>query len=151
MKIRRRAFFMDEDAMLDTSVVDEVQRMLDEGTHSQRHIARLLKLSRGTVLSIANGRRPDYELLRAKRQAEAELPEGPLERCPTCGGMAYMPCRLCLMRARAVSSPRKPPSKFTFPIVEPLGLDLRAEHQSRYEEVRSRRMLLGELLNDEAD
>ena len=83
--------------MLAPARVDEARQLIDEGKLSQRKIARLLGMSRATVSAIASGKRPDYVALRLAR-CVGEEPQGPLERCPTCGGRVYMPCRLCRVR-----------------------------------------------------
>lgn len=83
--------------MLALAKVKEIERLLAVGTLSQRHIAKTLGVSRATVSAIARGTRPDYEA-RMRARAEAHEPVGPIERCPTCGGRVYMPCRLCRVR-----------------------------------------------------
>ena len=84
--------------MLPLATVDEIRRLLDEGELSQRKIAKKLGVSRGTVGAIASGRRGHYG--REPEFGEPELynPDLPPERCPTCGGMVYMPCALCRTR-----------------------------------------------------
>jgi len=79
--------------------IDEVRRQLDQGT-PKRVIARTVGVSRWVVEEVARGERPDYEALRRERELakERELFTGPLERCPGCGGMVQMPCRLCHIR-----------------------------------------------------
>ena len=47
--------------MIAPSIVNEIKRLLAEGKHSQRGIARMIGVSRGTVGAIARGTRPDYE------------------------------------------------------------------------------------------
>ena len=83
--------------MLALEKVEKTRRLLNETNLSQRKIAKLLGVSRGTVSAIASGRRPDYE---ARRQAQAvfDEPLGPVVRCPECGGKVYAPCRLCHVR-----------------------------------------------------
>jgi transcriptional regulator with XRE-family HTH domain len=80
--------------------VREVQRLLSEGALSYRDIARRVNISRGTVLAIAKGRRPDYDALRQARAAENSEPAEPPCRCPACGYRVYLPCRICSLRAR---------------------------------------------------
>jgi hypothetical protein len=85
--------------MIAPALIAEIKRLLTIGKSSQRKIATQMSVSRGTVSGIANGTRPDYEARRREReQEESLLPTGPLERCPGCGGMAYMPCQLCHIR-----------------------------------------------------
>ncbi|MEX0678908.1 MAG: helix-turn-helix domain-containing protein [Pirellulales bacterium] len=83
--------------MLALAKVKEVRRLLNEGKLSQRKIAAAIGVSRATVSAIARGKRPDYEPRMRARAAEFE-PLGPIERCPSCGGRVYMPCRLCRVR-----------------------------------------------------
>ncbi len=83
--------------MLPLGKVKEAERLLAEGRLSHRKIALLVGISRATVGTIAAGRRPDYEARWAARAAANE-PLGPLGRCPGCGGLVHMPCRLCRVR-----------------------------------------------------
>jgi hypothetical protein len=127
--------------MITISVVKEIELLLAKGKYSHRRIALLLKVSRGTVSAIAKGERPDYESFHQKRREELEEPGGPLQRCPGCGGMVYLPCRLCRMRRTKASAKRRSKFLFSLRLEEPLGLDLKEEHRLRYEEVRAQRML----------
>ena len=123
--------------MISNEMVEEVRRLLAEDKLSHRKIARLLRISRGTVGAIAMGRRPDYEALRANAD-DVSLPPGPASRCPTCGGKVYLPCRLCRVRRLAESSGVPPWQDAQDPSVE---LQLKEEHQRRYEAVRACREL----------
>ena len=85
--------------MLPLAKVKEIRRLLDEGKMSQRKIALALKVSRGIVGAIASGKRGIYG-----KEPKAEITDLPdedrqPERCPSCGGMVYMPCVLCRARA----------------------------------------------------
>jgi hypothetical protein len=84
--------------MLARTVVAEIQRLLEEGRMSQRAVAHRVGVSRGTVHAIAHGRRRDR---RSGRESVSELTplDGPVERCPGCGGKVQMPCLLCRLRA----------------------------------------------------
>lgn len=85
--------------MLALGKVKEVERLLVEGQLSQRKIAQAIGVSRATVSAIASGTRPDYAArVRARAEADEFQPLGPIERCPSCGGRVYMPCRLCRVR-----------------------------------------------------
>ncbi|MGD0897968.1 MAG: helix-turn-helix domain-containing protein [Thermoguttaceae bacterium] len=84
--------------MIAHGVVDEIRHLLDQGAMSQRKIARRLGVSRGTVNAIALGTRPDY-LDRRDELGGFFPPAGPPRRCPGCGGMVFMPCLLCHVRA----------------------------------------------------
>ena len=133
--------------MIASPVIDCIKKLLAEGELSQRKIAKKVGVSRGTVASVASGRRPDYEQLRHKRQQDQQpLPLGPLARCPECGGMVYMPCRLCEMRSRRADAPQRSPNAQP---TEPLGLDLRGEARARYEAVHLQRMQQGELSEED--
>lgn len=84
--------------MLSPELVAEIRRLLAARQLSQRKIARQLGVSRATIGAIANGRRPDYEP-RQPRDEEPLRPEGPPRRCRGCGGLVYLPCRLCRVRS----------------------------------------------------
>lgn len=126
--------------MIAPSVVQEVRRLLAEGELSQRRIARMTGISRGTVGAIAAGRRPDYQSLRCAADDEFPQPTGPPQRCPGCGGMVYMPCRLCRTRALQAGASKLLLPAWLMQLEEPLGLELRDADRARYEEVRARRM-----------
>lgn len=83
--------------MLPLTVVQEIQRLLDEGELSQRQISRRLKVSRGTVSSVANGKRSIYARRPAVDATSTEESLSP-QRCPGCGAMVYLPCILCRAR-----------------------------------------------------
>ena len=87
--------------MIASPVVDEIKRLLSDGELSQRKIALRIGVSRGTVGSIAGGKRPDYEARRRLREDRFIMPAGPPLRCPGCGGMAQMPCLACHVRTLA--------------------------------------------------
>ncbi len=127
--------------MIAPHVVTEVRRLLADGKLSQRKIAKALRVSRGTVGAIASGRRPDYPLRRSRESDESSLrPTGPPRRCPGCGGMVYLPCRVCQTRESAAVSTKPPIIQRLGPLEVPLGLDLRPADRRRYEEVRARRL-----------
>lgn len=83
--------------MLPLTLIEEVQRLLQEGQFSQRKIASLLKVSRGTVSAIASGKRGIYGR-ESEDQTSCRHHESPPERCLGCGGMVYLPCLLCAAR-----------------------------------------------------
>lgn len=87
--------------MLPTTIVLEIQRMLCADELSQRAIADLLGVSRGTVANIAHGRRGLREHAPPARyvRRSARHPRGLPMRCAHCGGLVYMPCLLCEARA----------------------------------------------------
>ncbi len=124
--------------MLAAKTVAEIQRLLDLKTHSQRRIAAIVGVSRGSVAAIASGKRRDVP---ADAADDAPMePSGPPARCPGCGGLVYMPCVLCRLRKeRPRAAARRRPSE----LPASLRLDLRPEHRERYEEARRRRKTLG--------
>jgi transcriptional regulator with XRE-family HTH domain len=120
--------------MLAPALVVQVQRLLEEGKLSQRSIARHLGISRGTVHVIASGQRPDYEVMRRKEEPE-ESPQGPPQRCPICGGWVYLPCRACRVRENQAATSTQ---FHSHPMHEERPrLQLRPEHQARYEQVQA--------------
>jgi hypothetical protein len=78
--------------MLSHATVREIVRLLDAAELSQRAIARRLRVSRGIVWRVAHRLRPiGYD---------DGTPRKPPVRCPTCGGLVYLPCVLCRARER---------------------------------------------------
>jgi hypothetical protein len=114
--------------MIQPAMVSQVRRLLGQGDLSQRKVAKMTGVSRGTISRIASGKRPDYRL--PPDEEESDAASGPPERCGGCGGMVTMPCRLCRVRERMGRTRRR-----IFRDDDPLALDLQAEHQARYEEV----------------
>jgi len=128
--------------MLAPAIVERICCLVDEGRLSQRKIATLMRVSRGTVGRIASGNRPDYEAMRQQRRDEhRDLPTGPLERCDDCGAMVYQPCRACATRATMADNLAPQVFRLFMQLDEPVGLNLRAEDRTRYEEVRRQREL----------
>ena len=84
--------------MIDESAVGEIRRLLAQGRFSQRHIAQLVGVSRGTVNAIAQGRRPTHPPHRGGDD-ECVPPSGLPARCPGCGGLVQMPCLACRVRS----------------------------------------------------
>jgi hypothetical protein len=81
--------------MIGTEKVAEIRRLLAEGRYSQRRIAAMVGVSRGTVNAIAHGRRKERS---RSPNGENALFAGPFVRCPGCGGRVRMPCLLCGVR-----------------------------------------------------
>jgi len=86
--------------MIAPAVVDEIKRLLDHGSLSQRKIARRLGVSRGTVNAIALGKRRVRPARSGSDPDDFVPPSGPLVRCPICGGLVKAPCLACRVRAR---------------------------------------------------
>ncbi len=123
--------------MISHEKITEVRRLLSETTLSQRKIALLTGVSRGSIGAIALGRRPDYEAIQSQETESWEEPTGPLERCGGCGGMVYMPCLLCAALKRSAKKPRGRRRDDDAETPAAMDLDLRPEHRARYEEVRA--------------
>ena len=85
--------------MIANAVVREIRGLLAEGGLSQRKIAQRVGVSRGTVNSIARGKRPDYPTRPRQPIDDFIPPSGLPVRCTNCGGMAQMPCLACRVRA----------------------------------------------------
>jgi hypothetical protein len=125
--------------MVPLDKVDRIRRLLAEGRLSQRQIAPLVGVSRGVVVRIASGKRPDYAELQRARSRDDLDPKGPFVHCTGCGHEVQLPCQICLARAarasRAIGGPRgrraDPP--------DDLRLDLHGEALARYEQLRSSR------------
>lgn len=129
--------------MLSNLVVREVKRLLAAKMMSQREIANHCGVSRGIVRHISTGRRSEKEREPSDDGKLTWKPDGVPERCLGCGGMVYMPCRLCALRVRLESgglsvSRRRISGKDSFLKVE-LGLELRPAEQRRYKKVRALR------------
>jgi len=84
--------------MLPLAKVEEIRRLLDEGSLSQRKIAARLGVSRGTVNSIASGKRGLFGREPVAAGPDLYDPDQPPERCRGCGALVYMPCLLCRTR-----------------------------------------------------
>lgn len=81
--------------MISQEQIDEIRRLLAGGTLSQRQISVLTGVSRGTIGSVASGKRIDR---RPRPNDDWDVAEGPIVRCPGCGGRVHSPCRLCRIR-----------------------------------------------------
>jgi transcriptional regulator with XRE-family HTH domain len=125
--------------MIAPSIVKEVRRLLTETALSQRKIARLTGVSRGTVGAIASGKRPDYDSLRRTADDDFPEPTGPPRRCSGCGGMVHMPCRVCYTRNAKTNKPKSRIPSWLRELDEPLELDLRGEHRKRYTAIHLRK------------
>lgn len=87
--------------MLPLSVVLEIRRLLSETDLSQRAIAARLGVARDTVRAIASGRRSLEPRPAGRDRTPRRYYVKPVtvpQRCPECGGLVHMPCRLCRVR-----------------------------------------------------
>lgn len=80
--------------VLDPLIVEETERLLAEGL-SARKIAKLMKISRGSIASIRHGTRNLYQ---KKESDEVPEPSGDYVRCPKCGAKTQLPCLGCEIR-----------------------------------------------------
>ncbi len=87
--------------MLSLAKINEINRLLRDENLSQRKIAKLLGVSRGTVGDIASGKRGLYGREPRAENSQSNEPDlmTPPERCNGCGGLVYKPCMLCMTRA----------------------------------------------------
>jgi hypothetical protein len=126
--------------MLKPSIVEEIRFLLAEKKWNYGQIARAAGVCRATVGRIARGEGPYAHAPEPPGEAE---PTGPAERCKACGGLVYMPCRVCRLRRRMAL--RRPARRPRPEAGEGglLGLDLKPEHRARYQEVRAWRQRAG--------
>ena len=136
--------------MIAEEKIREAETMLACGTMSQRKIAKMTGLSRGTISMIANGTRT-IQVKTIDPNMPPEQENGPMVRCPGCGGMVQMPCLLChLKRLAAEKNPIMRPCPSiakTSPVMTNeqhspkttirLGLSLSEDELKRYQEVRA--------------
>ncbi len=87
--------------MLPLDKIKEVRRLLDDGGHSHRAIARRVGVSRGTVAAVASGARGMYGREPGQQHVGADGLSYLPERCAGCGGLVRKPCLLCRARAHA--------------------------------------------------
>lgn len=85
--------------MIAAVVIDKIRDLLAEGEDSRRKIAQQMGVSRGTVNTIAQGKRPDITCKRVSVDPDPAPFSGLPTRCPGCGGMVQMPCLLCHVRS----------------------------------------------------
>ena len=126
--------------MIDPALEGQIRRLLAAG-RTQRAVSRMTGVCRETVGAIARGRL-DRNARQAQRDAEqvTSLP-GPPRRCPTCGGIVKMPCRLC--HTRELKAGGRLPRVFSGADDDALQLDLADGHRARYERVRQKHVRSG--------
>jgi hypothetical protein len=89
--------------MISPAVTEDIRRLLNKRMLSQRAIARLTGVSRGTVQSIARGKRPEHAGCRMVGPRGGFTPPSGLPvRCPGCGARVQMPCLACYVRGAKV-------------------------------------------------
>ena len=136
--------------MIAEEKIREAETMLARGTMSQRKIAKITGLSRGTIHMIANGTRT-IQVKVIDPDMPPEQVNGPKVRCPGCGGMVQMPCLLCYLKSLAERN--DPIMQPCSNIVQPspamtneqhspistirLGINLIDDDLKRYQEIRA--------------
>jgi hypothetical protein len=121
--------------MIDSTKIREVKRLLAlPGRTSYREIARASGVSRQIVAEVDAGRRPDYETEREKRAKDLLQPQG-VGRCPGCGMLCELPCRLCHVRAIKTDERERGVEQFEATSIEALGLV--GEELRIYEQVKA--------------
>jgi transcriptional regulator with XRE-family HTH domain len=83
--------------MLPLATIKQIHLLLEQGELSQRQIAEMLEVSRGTVSAVASGRRGLYGTAADAKEVGLNF-EGATVRCPSCGAQVFMPCLLCRAR-----------------------------------------------------
>jgi DNA-binding transcriptional ArsR family regulator len=89
--------------MLSNEVIAQIEEMLAEGRIPYRMIAENLGVSRGTVVNVAMGRRPQVDetappkVSHHTETVSVNHSDEP-RRCPGCGGLVYGDCVLCVIR-----------------------------------------------------
>jgi len=85
--------------MIANTTVRKVTTLLKEGKWSQRQIARMTGVSRGSVGAIARGTRTTHNPENQEEEMRIIPPSGPPTRCPYCGRLVQKPCLACQIRA----------------------------------------------------
>ena len=86
--------------MLKPQIVLKILFLLKEKKYSQRKIAKILGVSRGTVNAIAQGKKKLRSCMTVQENSSFILPKGPPRRCLTCGAKTKMPCLACQLREK---------------------------------------------------
>ena len=125
--------------MIENNVIRQIQELLSDGSISQREIGRRLGISNTTVSRVFQAKRKTY---REPSENVIEEPEGPVVRCPTCGGRTQMPCVYCRVVELVQDAPRSagrapilskiPPKNARSP---EFTIELVGEHLARYREI----------------
>jgi hypothetical protein len=84
--------------MLPAALIQEVDRLLQDGQLSHREIAAQLGVSRGTVNAVANGSRRHYGNEPHAGDIRLSTAASSAVRCPRCGYRVYAPCLICRTR-----------------------------------------------------
>ena len=115
--------------MISNEKILKIQECLSEGILSYRDIAKCVNVSRTTVCDVAKGRRVAGKIKRLKQKHRSTKKKShEYKRCPVCGNKVVWPCLAC--RVGVVKNTGDVPDGLV------LGLDLRAPHRKRYEDIR---------------
>lgn len=119
--------------MIGKEKILEVIRLLESRKISMRQIAQKMELSRGSVSNIAK----KIDLLKLKIAESLDFHrEGPLRRCPRCGGMTQVPCTYCELKKIIGNGSSKVDWCWDSQKYPPLQIELHGAHLKRYLEVK---------------
>lgn len=117
--------------MLDNGIINKARELLAEGRLSQRKIAKILGISNTMVSLIHHQKRKPFSEAAGNPIAE---PDGPIMRCPVCGGKTRLPCVYCqIVDHLQKNGPAGPVAESD---QKELTIELRGDHAKRYEKVR---------------
>lgn len=114
--------------MIKNAVIAQIEQMLDSNL-SLRKIAARLGVSHTTVSRVASRKRNQVDL-----SDQIDEAQGPIVRCPKCGGRTRLPCAYCqITKSKRVikitPSDLQPAEEFQVELV--------GEHRRRYEKIRA--------------
>ena len=84
--------------MISQAKIERIRRLLAANV-SIRRIARRMGVSRSAVRHFARVSSTRAEGFSDDPRISLFAEDGPATRCPTCGGLVYMPCMLCQVRS----------------------------------------------------
>lgn len=118
--------------MIDNAIIAEIERLLTTGI-SQRKIAERIGVSNTTVSRVASRQRQ-----RVDRSDRIDEAEGPLVRCPKCGGRTRLPCAYCQI-VETLQSVKRSAAKSDLSTAEGYfcQIELVGEQRRRYEKIRA--------------
>ena len=120
--------------MISQEKYQAVQKLLADGVLSQRRIAALVGVNRGTVRAIAAETRSHKN--RRTDKTQDRWTSDDLSRCPICGNMVMMPCLICEIQQRGFCSDSSDEAIT-------IGFDLKPDHQERLQEIIDRQIASG--------
>ena len=93
--------------MIKNDIIRKILLHIEQGELSQRKIAKILGVSRGTVQAVVHGRRTEHHASALKTATTWIVPSGQPKRCPHCGSWVKMPCLACQLFELYQSSTRR--------------------------------------------